>query len=330
MSPLRQGSFRLFRFAGIQVGLHWSWFLVAAYEVNSRSEQYTSFFWNGLEYLTLFVIVLLHEFGHALACRQVGGQAERIVLWPLGGIAYVSPPLRPGAMLWSIAAGPLVNVMLVPVLFMLGLGYRMAGWAEAWPNLGSFLHAIWAVNLGLLVFNLLPLYPLDGGQILQALLWFIVGRARSLMIVTIIGFIGVGALLVAAAFAQSPPLIAVTVFMLLICWGGWAGARTLARADRAPRHVGFKCPGCQAAPPQGDFWLCGSCRKAFDTFRTVAVCPHCGAQFAATRCLDCGGNFPIQEWATLPSEPPLLTSLPPPWPAGPLARPLTPPPLPPA
>ena len=57
----------------------------------------------------------MHEFGHALACRQVGGKANQIMLWPLGGVAYVSPPQRPGAMLWSIAAGPLVNVVLVPV-----------------------------------------------------------------------------------------------------------------------------------------------------------------------------------------------------------------------
>ena len=69
-----------------------------------------------LECLALFVIVLLHEFGHALACRQVGGQANQIVLWPLGGVAYVAPPPRPGPTLWSIAAGPLVNVALTPVL----------------------------------------------------------------------------------------------------------------------------------------------------------------------------------------------------------------------
>ena len=48
-------------------------------------------------FLGLFLIVTLHEFGHALACRQVGGKADQIVLWPLGGVAYVAPPPRPGA-----------------------------------------------------------------------------------------------------------------------------------------------------------------------------------------------------------------------------------------
>ena len=71
--------------------------------------------WSVLECLALFLIVLIHEFGHQLACRQVGGKTHDIILWPLGGVAYVSPPQRPGAQLWSIAAGPLVNVVLFPM-----------------------------------------------------------------------------------------------------------------------------------------------------------------------------------------------------------------------
>src|SRR6266851_5306627 len=154
MPSFQNGSVRLFRFAGIDLFLHWSWFL----------------------------IVMLHEFGHALACRQVGGNANRIVLWPLGGVAYVDPPPRPGATLWSIAAGPLVNVALVPVLAILVWLSRSSGWAEGMPNAQRFLLTVWSINLGLLIFNLLPIYPLDGGQILRSLLWFVVGRARSLMI----------------------------------------------------------------------------------------------------------------------------------------------------
>ena len=65
---------------------------------------YSSLTWNVLEYLSLFLIVMLHEFGHSLACRQVGGQANQIVLWPLGGVAYVNPPQRPGA---TLGASPL-------------------------------------------------------------------------------------------------------------------------------------------------------------------------------------------------------------------------------
>jgi Zn-dependent protease len=90
--PTRQGSIRLFQLFGITVYLHWSWFLVAVWAVQSSGNTDSSLFWRVLEYLTLFLIVLMHEFGHALACKQVGGQANQIVLWPLGGVAYVSPP----------------------------------------------------------------------------------------------------------------------------------------------------------------------------------------------------------------------------------------------
>src|SRR6184192_3414110 len=190
MPSLRNGSVRLFRFAGIDLFLHWSWFLVAAYEINGRSRTYSSLTWNVLEYVALFLIVMLHEFGHALACRQVGGNANRIVLWPLGGVAYVDPPPRPGATLWSIAAGPLVNVALVPILTGLGFLSRNMDWSAAMPNAHALLGALLFIDVGLLIFNMLPVYPLDGGQILRSLLWFVLGRARSLMVATIIGFVG--------------------------------------------------------------------------------------------------------------------------------------------
>ena len=99
MLPTRRGGIRLCRVFGIDLFLHWSWFLVAAYEIGSRKGGYSSLWWNLLEYLALFFIVTLHEFGHALACRSVGGKADQIVLWPLGGVAYVDPPQRPGATL---------------------------------------------------------------------------------------------------------------------------------------------------------------------------------------------------------------------------------------
>src|SRR5256885_1964567 len=136
MPTSRQGSIRLFRFSGIDVFLHWSWFVVAAYEINGRTRSYSSLTWNILEYLGLFLIVTLHEFGHSLACRQVGGRADRIVLWPLGGVAYVDPPPRPGATLWSIAAGPLVNVVLFPLLLVIVLLGRSAGWLALSPLQG--------------------------------------------------------------------------------------------------------------------------------------------------------------------------------------------------
>ena len=307
MGSLRQGSIHMFRFAGVDVFLHWSWFLVAVYEIGDRATGYTSLSWNILEYLALFLIVLMHEYGHALACRQVGGTANRIVLWPLGGVAYVDPPPRPGATLWSIAAGPLVNVALLVIVTLAGFANRSLGWAATMPNAHAFLQALWFMNAGLLFFNLLPIYPLDGGQILRSLLWFGLGRARSLMVATIVGFVGVAGLLLLALYAHSPWIGVMSVFILMNCWGGLRQAQALSRFARLPRHAGYACPRCKAAPPIGAFWRCSQCGAAFDTFQTQGICTNCSSRFPLTACLDCGGANPLTQWV-LPTYIPSVIS----------------------
>ena len=296
MNGIRKNAIRLFRFNGIDLSLHWSWFLVAAYEIGGRQKAYSSMTWNVVEYLALFLIVMIHEFGHALACRQVGGIANQIVLWPLGGVAYVNPPQRPGATLWSIAAGPLVNVVFVPIFMILGRTIRSLGLAQQMPNALLLLRAVALINLGLLIFNMLPIYPLDGGQILRSLLWFVMGRARSLMAATVIGFLGVAGLILLALRIQSAWLGILAAFILMNCWRGMQQALALLRLAKLPRHGGYFCPSCRTSPPIGEYWRCSKCAKPFDTFQSQAVCPHCSAQFATTGCLDCGRAHPMREW----------------------------------
>ena len=297
--PTSQGAIRLFRLAGIEVFLHWSWFVVALFEVQ-RANEYRSPIWNVAEYLALFAIVTLHEFGHSLACRQVGGSADRIILWPLGGVAYVNPPQRPGATLWSIAAGPLVNVVLVPVFLGLILIGRFLGLAETSPDAAACLRAVAFINFGILVFNLLPVYPLDGGQILRSLLWFVMGRARSLTAASVVGFLGVLALLALALRVGNAWLGILAAFVAMNCWRGFQHARALARLARLPRRPGFSCPSCRSAPLLGAVWTCGQCGEPFDTFETGATCPSCRAVFGEALCADCGRSSPIGEWPNPP------------------------------
>lgn len=300
--PTNRGAFKIFTLAGIGVYVHWSWFLVAIYSIQYRTHEYASMIWNVLEYLALFGIVLTHEFGHQLACRSVGGKTHDIILWPLGGVAYVSPPQRPGAQLWSIAAGPLVNVILVPILTIVLLLCSRLGWGDANPNAFEFLHNLWWINTGLLIFNLMPVYPLDGGQILRSLLWFPFGRANSLLAASIIGFIGVAALILLAIFAHSIWLGIMAAFILMNCWGGLRQAQALARLAKIPRREGFACPSCKSAPPLGELWRCGKCGKPFDTFLSQAQCPQCGTQYNITQCLDCGTSSPFTAWSTSSAE----------------------------
>ncbi len=242
---MRSGSIRLFQIAGITVFLHFSWFIVGAYEVTTMRGRYQSPVFAVYEYLALFALVLMHEFGHALACRQVGGQAEEIVLWPLGGIAFVSPPPRAGAMLWSIAAGPLVNLVIAPILEVVLLIARQSGLMYQTPDAYRLLTYIRWINTALLVFNLLPVYPLDGGQILRALLWFPLGRIRSLRIATAIGLVGGAALALYAlrdrriSNAIGSMWIGIMAFFLLSrAWAGWQQAGALAAEDREAMRLG--------------------------------------------------------------------------------------------
>src|SRR5208283_4325678 len=296
MPSAHQGSIRLFRFSGIDVFLHWSWFLVAAYEIQSRKGSYSSVAWNVLEYLALFLIVMLHEYGHALACRQVGGRANQIVLWPLGGVAYVDPPPRPGATLWSIAAGPLVNVALFPILLVLMTFGRSLEWARTMPNALALLWSVSVMNVALLMFNMLPIYPLDGGQIVRSLLWFVLGRARSLMVATLIGLVGVAGLILIALRIHSVWFGILSAFILMNCWSGLKQSLALLRLAKLPRRDGFACPWCKAAPPLGNFWTCGQCRTIFDIFKTNATCPRCASELAAAQCLDCGRPHRLSDW----------------------------------
>ena len=298
--PTRRGSFKLFTLAGISVYVHWAWFVVAVASFQYRTHAYTSMIWSVAEYLSLFLIVLIHEFGHQLACRSVGGATNDIVLWPLGGVAFVSPPQRPGAQLWSIAAGPLVNVVLIPILAALVSVSSHLGWYDTHPDANDFLHNVWLINLVLLVFNLMPVYPLDGGQILRSLLWYPFGRANSLLAASIIGFIGVGALFLLAVWGRSIWLGIMAGFILMNCWSGLKQARALGRVARLPRREGFACPACKTAPPLGELWRCGKCGQPFDTFQNMATCPHCGTQYNATQCLDCGASAPIANWQATP------------------------------
>lgn len=300
MVSSQSGSIPLFRFAGIRVYLHWSWFLMAWIMYSLRAGSYRSPVWAAAEYVALFLIVLLHEFGHSLACRQTGGTSDEIVLWPLGGVAYVRPPPRPGAELWSIAAGPLVNVALIPVLFGLLWARRATGFTLDIPDARKFLTNLAEINFGLLVFNLLPLYPLDGGQILRSLLWFKLGRARSLQVATMFGFVGIP---VAGwlAYRESPHqwlwILVLGGYVLQQCIEGYQRAKAMLALERRPRHEGFACPSCRHAPPGGPIWRCASCGNGFDPFSTAAICPHCRARQETTFCPHCGSAEPIERWS---------------------------------
>lgn len=155
--------------------------------------------------VTLFVLVLLHEFGHCWACRKVGGEADDVLMWPLGGLASCRPPHNWRSSLITTLGGPGVNAVLMPILgaALLAAG---AGWGAVVFNPfdpGSALRTSWFdahwkswlwsayyTNAALLAFNvLLPMFPMDGGRIVQELLWKQIGYRRSMMIACNLGLV---------------------------------------------------------------------------------------------------------------------------------------------
>ena len=297
MAQLPTSGIRLFKLFGIQVYLHWTWLVVAVYEIQSRKGDYSSPLWNIAEYLALFAIVLMHEFGHALACRSVGGTADRILLWPLGGVAFVSPPPRPGALLWSIAAGPLVNVVLLPITF--GVLYLTPAGLFS-QDVHHLIAVITIINFVLLAFNILPIYPLDGGQIVRAILWFFIGQNQSLMVASVLGLIGSTVGIVLALWYRSPWLVIMAAFAALQSWGAFQRSRTIRNAGQIALNPNVRCPVCGASPPMAPMWRC-PCGAKFDIFQTRANCPACGRVSQATACPSCRRSSPINAW--YPSNP---------------------------
>jgi Zn-dependent protease len=298
MTPQSLSGIPLFKLFGIQVYLHWSWLLVAFVSIQNRRDQYDSVVWTAAEYLSLFAIVLMHEFGHSLACRSVGGRADRIMLWPLGGVAFVDPPQRPGAVLWSIVAGPLVNLVLVPITFVVAYHFDVLRIEGAFTNVQRFVQALFFINFSLLVFNLLPIYPLDGGQILRALLWFVIGEARSLMVASIIGFAGAALVLGLAVFLGNFWLIIIAGFAALQSWVGYQRSRALNTIAQTPRHADLRCPHCGNAPPALPIWTC-ACGKPFDVFAAQGQCPNCGGRFLQVPCPFCSKASPASSWQSI-------------------------------
>lgn len=207
------GSFSVGRWQGIHIRIHSSLLLLIAFNVLFSGMRGGRSFQDALvSSLLLFGIVLLHEFGHCFAARAVGGDAREVLLWPLGGLAFVETPRRPWPSFFATAGGPLVNVVICVVTG--GLLLAMSGGQMSLPlnplipfggstmlnesglmlistsSIAYYLWWIFVTSWTLLFFNLLPIFPLDGGQMLQAALWPKMGYVRSMNLACSVGMGG--------------------------------------------------------------------------------------------------------------------------------------------
>jgi Zn-dependent protease len=177
------------RIGGIHVRVHITLILFAAYKLQEGSETIWSIF---VYLLGLYICILLHEFGHALAARWCDGDCDEVLLWPLGGLAYARTPADPTAHLITAAAGPAVSLALW--MLFAAWGHLLGGYVSAEGTLvldQAYVFCVQMASLNTIIFffNLLPAYPMDGGRILRALLCYFLPFESSARITAVLGML---------------------------------------------------------------------------------------------------------------------------------------------
>jgi stage IV sporulation protein FB len=200
---LFSGSIPLFTAFRIRVRMHMSLVLLIVIGLLFSTSSSGMGFTNALTfYGVLFSIILLHEFGHCFAARWMGGDADEIIMWPLGGLALTGAPSRPWPQLVTTAGGPLVNLIICAVTAAAAMAlnwghphiqFNPLSHSYDVPKLLTAQYYLWwifAVSWGLFLFNLLPIFPMDGGRMLQDLLWFKLGYYKATLIACVVGMAG--------------------------------------------------------------------------------------------------------------------------------------------
>jgi Zn-dependent protease len=212
---------KLGTFAGIDVYVHATFLLLIGWIGYSYWLQYGTIakVVEGILFiLALFLCVVLHEYGHALTARRYGIKTRDITLYPIGGVARLERlPDEPIEELWVALMGPAVNVVIAAVLFVyLYLTGGLAQITDLTVASASFLMRLMLVNVSLVVFNLLPAFPMDGGRVLRALLAMRMDYVRATQVAANIGQ--------GMAFLFGLAGLFGNTFLLFIAFFVWIGA----------------------------------------------------------------------------------------------------------
>jgi stage IV sporulation protein FB len=168
--------------------------------------------------LALFACVLLHEMGHAAMAKRFGVRTREIVLYPIGGVARLERMPGGWAELLIALAGPAVNVVIAAILSVVLLARGVpVDVARAAPLMsGDLVDKLFAINVMLVVFNMIPAFPMDGGRVLRAVLALALGQDRATRIAAIVGQLIAGVFIVAGIFwSWNLMLVFIGIFVFL-------------------------------------------------------------------------------------------------------------------
>jgi Zn-dependent protease len=215
------GSLRIGRAFGINIFLHWTFWLLPAFVVLSSATRT-----GGLDLLlslavlaAAFGCVVLHELGHALAARYFGIGTRDITLYPIGGVARLERMSdKPWEEFWIALAGPAVNVVIAALLAVLLVAVAAVNPALVFDTFaGMLLLSLMVVNIFLVLFNLLPAFPMDGGRVLRALLALGLGQVRATRVAVVVGLVMAVLIgLVGTLWLQNPMLLVIAFFIYVV------------------------------------------------------------------------------------------------------------------
>jgi Zn-dependent protease len=238
----------------------------------------------------LFGTVLLHEFGHCFGARSVDGDAQEVLLWPLGGLANCEVPHRPWAHFVTTAAGPGVNLVIalfcaLLLLFVADRAYQppwnpldfpfrgldgtveMRTWAGVTVKLSPYSGVVWLarifwVSYFLFLLNIVLVgFPLDGGRLLQSILWPSLGYRQSMLVVVFTGFVVVFIVGLYAIMKEQILALCLALFIFFSCQKQWViletgGEEGLFGYDFSQGYTSLEReqPPAPAAPPRVSWW----------------------------------------------------------------------------
>lgn len=222
-------SMNLFRVRGIQLAVHSSFFLLLAYvawlgwqpdpEFGDAGSGWSGMLWNVITLLAFFTCVVLHELGHSFTAMHYGVGVRRILLMPIGGMAeFDSIPRQPSRELLITIAGPAVNFAIAAAL------WALTGLPAAWPfgdyefapGVAGLLQLLIHWNIIMGVFNLVPVFPMDGGRVFRALLATKLSYLRATLIAATVGKVLALAAVAVALLAPLLGLAASPAYMLAL------------------------------------------------------------------------------------------------------------------
>ena len=221
-------AFRIARIFGIDVKLHATFFIVLIFGAMQGIQSGLGIAMGVLFMLLLFLCVLLHELGHSVVAQRFGIPVREIILLPIGGVAVMTRnPATPMQELLVAIAGPLVNV-IIAIVIALALGFMppMAMTADSLlpgATLRGILISMLAVNVMLVLFNMIPAFPMDGGRVLRAVLWQFLGFNKATRIAAKVGQIA-AVLLAVVGLTGIPGVMGANPMLLIVAFFVFTGA----------------------------------------------------------------------------------------------------------